>query len=176
MSERLHSERLIMHRLSASDLDAWLAGDREALESSTSGRFPARFEGPPSFVEHMEEIRDRLRQHEDDPAWSSWLMLARANNAAVGVAGFRRTGDVVTTRYSIYPALQHVGLATEGLQALLEWLFEQAEVNRVRATMPAGNAPSVRVAEKLGMELVREEEDLKAGTLLVYELFRSDPT
>ena len=52
-------------------------------------------------------------------------MLARTNGAAVGIAGFSRTEDAVVTGYSVYPALRRIGLATEGLQALVAWLFER---------------------------------------------------
>jgi RimJ/RimL family protein N-acetyltransferase len=68
-----------------------------------------------------------------------------------------------------------MGLATEGLLALVEWLFEHADVGRLRATMPPDNAPSVRVAEKLGMELVGKDYHPQAGPVLVYELSRNGP-
>jgi RimJ/RimL family protein N-acetyltransferase len=175
VSERLETNRLILHRLSGDDVDAWLAGDRRALETRTGGRFPAKLEAPPLFMEDMGSIREGLRQHADDPTWSSWLMLARNNGAAVGIAGFSRSEDAVVTGYSVYPALQRLGLATEGLQALVEWLFENADVSRLRATIPPDNTPSVRVAEKLGMELVGKDEDPQAGSVLVYELSRNGP-
>ena len=76
------------------------------------------------------------------------------------------------TGYSVYPALRRIGLATEGLQALLAWLFEQSGVDRVRATIPPDNAPSIRVAEKLGMQLVGKDEDPQAGEVLLYEVVR----
>jgi RimJ/RimL family protein N-acetyltransferase len=176
VSERLETNRLILHRLSGDDVDAWLAGDRRALETRTGGRFPAKLEAPPLFGEDMETIREGLRQHQDDPTWSSWLMLARNNGAAVGIAGFSRSEEAVVTGYSVYPALQRMGLATEGLQALVSWLFEHTDVSRLRATVPPDNAPSARVAEKLGMELVGKGEDPQVGTVLVYELTRNGPT
>ena len=176
MRERLETNRLVLHRLSGEDLDLWLAGDRYALENRTGARFPAKLEAPPLFTEDMEEIRNVLRQHGDDPTWSSWLMLARNNGAAVGIAGFSRAHDAVVTGYSVYPALQRMGLATEGLQALVGWLFEQADVSRVRATIPPDNTPSVRVAEKVGMELVGKDEDPEVGPVLVYELTRAAVT
>nr|MDQ6921209.1 GNAT family N-acetyltransferase [Candidatus Dormibacteraeota bacterium] len=56
--------------------------------------------------------------------------------------------------------------------ALLDWLFERSEVERVRAAIPPDNAPSIRVAEKLGMQLVGRGEDPKAGEVLHYEVGR----
>ena len=42
MSERLETDRLILHRLTGDDVDAWLAGDRFGLENRTGARFPAK--------------------------------------------------------------------------------------------------------------------------------------
>jgi [ribosomal protein S5]-alanine N-acetyltransferase len=171
MTDRLETGRLILHRLEADDFDAWLEGNRIALENRTGARFPAAMEPPPLF-DDMAAVRDLLRRHQDEPTWSSWLMLARSNRAAVGIAGFARSEDAVVTGYSVYPALRRMGLATEGLQALLSWLFERADVNRVRAIIPPDNAPSIRVAEKVGMQLVGRSQDPEVGEVLVYELSR----
>jgi RimJ/RimL family protein N-acetyltransferase len=101
-------------------------------------------------------------------------MLARNNGAAVGIAGFSRIEETVEADYSVYPALQHIGLATESLRALINWLFESAAVTRLRVTIAPDNTASIRVAEKLGMELVSTGEDPDAGLVLVFELVRSD--
>ena len=171
MTDRLETGRLILHRLHADGLDAWLGGNRITLENRTGARFPAAMEPPPLF-DDMAALRDLLRRYAGDPAWSSWLMVARTNGAAAGMAGFGRSEGAVVAGYSVYPALQRMGLATEGLQALLAWLFEQSDVDRVRVTMPPDNAPSIRVAEKLGMQLVGKGQDEEAGEVLVYELPR----
>jgi hypothetical protein len=68
-------------------------------------------------------------------------MLAQNNGAAVGIAGFRRIEETVEAGYSVYPALQRIGLATEGLHALVEWLFDQADISRLRATIQPDNTP-----------------------------------
>ena len=173
MTDRLETGRLILHRLEADDIDAWLEGNRITLENRTGGRFPAAMEPPPLF-DDMSALRDLLRRYGGDPTWSSWLMLARTNGAAVGMAGFGRSEGAVVAGYAVYPALQRMGLATEGLQALLGWLFRQSDVERVRVTMPPDNAPSIRVAEKLGMQLVGKAQDDRSGEVLVYELPRQE--
>jgi [ribosomal protein S5]-alanine N-acetyltransferase len=176
MKERLETGRLILHRLEADDLDAWLQGNRIELENRTGARFPAAMEPPPLFADDLPALRDQLRGSGGDPATSSWLMLARSNGAAVGIAGFSQGGDAVVTGYSVYPSLQRMGLATEGLQALLRWLFEQSGIERVRAAIPPDNAPSIRVAEKVGMQLVGKGEDPRAGEVLHYEVGRGVET
>jgi ribosomal-protein-alanine N-acetyltransferase len=174
MKERLETGRLILHRLEADDFDAWLEGNRINLENRTGARFPAAMQAPPLFGEDMPAIRDQLRRSGGDPTASSWLMLARSNRAAVGIAGFSQSAGTVVAGYSVYPALQRMGLATEGLQALLDWLFEHSGVERVRATIPPDNAPSIRVAQKLGMQMVGKGQDPQAGEVLHYEVGRAE--
>jgi RimJ/RimL family protein N-acetyltransferase len=174
VSERIETNRLILHRLSGEDIDLWLAGDRRSLESRTGARFPGKLEAPPLRMGDMEALRALLHEHGEDPVWSTWLMLARNNGAAVGIAGFSRIEETVEADYSVYPALQHIGLATESLRALINWLFESAAVTRLRVTIAPDNTASIRVAEKLGMELVSTGEDPDAGLVLVFELVRSD--
>ena len=173
MSDRLETGRLILHRLHADDVDAWMEGNRVTLENRTGARFPAAMEPPPLF-DDMSALRELLRRYGHDPTWSSWLMMARTNGAAVGIAGFGQAEGAVVAGYAVYPALQRMGLATEGLQALLGWLFQETDVERVRATMPPANAASIRVAEKLGMQLVGKARDDQAGEVLVYELPRQE--
>ncbi len=53
---------------------------------------------------------------------------------------------------------------------LAEWGLAQAEVDVVRATIRPDNAPSIRVAEKVGFILTGERvQDDEHGELLVFE-------
>lgn len=174
MSDGLVStRRLILHRLTEQDLHLWLSGDRFALQSRTGARFPARLETPPLFVlEELDSVRGVLREAGEDPAYSVWLMLARSNGAAAGIVRFNRVEGAVETSYSVYPALQHVGLATEAVAALMSWLFQRVDVWRLTARMPADNPSSIRVAEELGMHLAAREDVPGVVPTLTYELVR----
>jgi hypothetical protein len=62
MSERLETDRLVLHRLSGEDIDLWLAGERSRLETRTGARFPGRLEAPPLCLGDMEAIRNLLHR------------------------------------------------------------------------------------------------------------------
>jgi [ribosomal protein S5]-alanine N-acetyltransferase len=172
MSERVETKRLVLRRLTEEDFRLWLSGDRSSLQDRTGARFPAWLEMPPLLLEELETIGRDLRERGDDPAYSVWLMLARSNGAAAGVVRFSRVDEAVETSYSIYPVLQRIGLATEGVGALMAWLFQRVDVWRLRAKVMPDNPFSIRVAEKLGMHLMARDEAPGAGATLTYELVR----
>ena len=72
--------------------------------------------------------------------------------------------------YSIYPAFEGQGYATEAARALAGWALDQPGVTCVRATIPPRHAPSLRVVEKLGMRQVGTVHDDDVGEVLVFEL------
>jgi RimJ/RimL family protein N-acetyltransferase len=65
---------------------------------------------------------------------------------------------VVKIGYTMSPAAQGNGYATEAVGALVAYAFERLEADVVRAYASAENLPSIRVAEKVGMRLVERFE------------------
>jgi RimJ/RimL family protein N-acetyltransferase len=65
---------------------------------------------------------------------------------------------VIKVGYTIDPAFQGLGYATEAIRALVKYAFETLGAELVRAHASAENAPSIRVAEKVGMRLVERFE------------------
>ena len=53
--------------------------------------------------------------------------------------------------YTVAPAHQGHGYATEAVRALIGYVFETLDVVTVRAVTDARNAPSIKLAERLGM-------------------------
>ena len=72
--------------------------------------------------------------------------------------------------YSIYPAFQGQGLASEAAEALTVWALAQPGVRRVRATIPPDNLASQRVAAHAGLHRTgRTEIDEDVGLVEVWE-------
>jgi len=66
-----------------------------------------------------------------------------------GTVGPPKEG-VVEIGYSLLPAFEHRGYATEMMASVVEWLETDPRIERIRAETVAGNAPSQRVLERLG--------------------------
>jgi ribosomal-protein-alanine N-acetyltransferase len=113
-----------------------------------------------------ETLRDALplfrRWHEEHPDWTGWLdwYAVRRDLAApvlCGSAGFHGPPDdhgVVEVGYSVLPAHQRRGLATEMVGALVSWASTRPGVRGIDAETTADNPAATRVLERTGFRLI----------------------
>ncbi len=71
----------------------------------------------------------------------------------VGLSPAEGEPGVIKIGYTMDPAFQGRGYATEAVEALIAYAFETLEAEVVRAYASAENLPSIRVAEKAGLRL-----------------------
>jgi RimJ/RimL family protein N-acetyltransferase len=93
--------------------------------------------------------------------WVQFTVEERGGGRIVGDVGLSvADGEpgVIKVGYTIDPAFQGLGYATEAIRALVEYAFGTLGAEVVRAHASAENAPSIRVAEKIGMRLVERVE------------------
>ncbi len=151
----LSAQRLDLAPLAAEALDALVAGDHEALETVTGAIFPEPLVAPPLMDDALPFMRDSLRAEPRSARWGPHLMVLRETGEAVGSAGFSGSPDaegVVTLGYSVYPAFQGRGFASEAAAALVAWALAHPGVRRVRATLPPWHVASQRVALHAGLQ------------------------
>lgn len=174
----LRTGRLDFAPVSPAMIGALLEGDAPRLERLAGAAFPRPFEAPPLFAEHAPVFRHQMRVAPGrGVAWRFWFLVEREANAVVGVAGLPGAVIAGTARigYSIYPAAQARGFATEAVRGLVEWLLGQPGILQVQATIAPDNGASLEVARKVGMREVGTSWD-EDGDLLVFERDReSDP-
>ena len=169
------TDRLDLLPLTADALDALIRGAGAELTALTGSRFPEPVVAPPLMEDALAFMRDRVREQPDELGWWAWLVVSRATREAVGSVGLGGRPDAdgaVVLGYSIYPAFDGHGYATEAARGLVTWALDQPGVSRVRATIPPGHTPSLRVAEKLGMRQVGTAQDDEVGEVLVFEVRR----
>jgi len=80
---------------------------------------------------------------------------------------------VVQIGYTIAPAFQGHGYATEAVGALVAYVLETLGADVVRAYANSENVPSIRVAEKVGMRLVELIERTRTRSVVRYEVGRA---
>jgi RimJ/RimL family protein N-acetyltransferase len=114
-------------------------------------------------VDHVRrEIEDMLaRQPGDAGGWVQFTLETLDERALVGDVGLRVDDDpgVVLVGYTVAPAHQGHGYATEAIASLVKYAFETLGADVVRAYADAGNTASVRVAEKVGLLIVERYEE-----------------
>jgi RimJ/RimL family protein N-acetyltransferase len=113
--------------------------------------------------------------------WVQFSVEDRADGGLVGDVGLSPSDGepgVIKVGYTMSPAVQGRGYATEAVGALVAYAFDALGAEVVRAYASADNAPSIRVAEKVGMRLVErfehhDEDETWYGVR--YERCRGDP-
>jgi RimJ/RimL family protein N-acetyltransferase len=114
---------------------------------------------PESVRREIEEMATR-----DPGAPGGWVQFSvdeRSSGELVGDVGVHALDDepgVIKIGYTIAPAFQRRGYATEAVSALVDYSFSRLGAEVVRAYADADNTPSIRVAEKVGMRLIERIE------------------
>jgi RimJ/RimL family protein N-acetyltransferase len=167
------TRRLRLIPIDANSLAGLIDSDVTTAEQRYSVRFPRPYLPPPLMADALPPLLERLTSGPEGGWWSVWLFSRVDIGDIVGGGGFAGPPDdqgAVQIGYSVYEPHQGQGFATEAVRALVDWAFEQPAVNAVRATIPPWNAPSVRVATKLGMQQVGVGRDDEVGEIHVYEI------
>jgi RimJ/RimL family protein N-acetyltransferase len=113
---------------------------------------------PLTFEQAREKVLQLASGHsfgaEDD--WLSAAIVVRESGEPIGDVAFHwvselhRTGEI---GYTIDPAHQGRGYATEAARAMLDWGFGTFGLHRIIGRTEVRNAASARVLERLGMRL-----------------------
>jgi RimJ/RimL family protein N-acetyltransferase len=149
--------RLDLAVLPGALLDACLAGDLAAA------RKHADFLVPDDFDTADEWIGLRRAQVLADPAWEPWslrAMVLRDQRRMVGFTSFHGppginsldAPDAAEIGYTVFPAHQSRGFATETARAMMGWATQTHGIHRFISSIEPTNFPSLRVVEKLGFQ------------------------
>ena len=98
--------------------------------------------------------------------WVQFTVETLADDQLVGDVGLRVAEDesgVVMVGYTMAPAAQGKGYATEAVAALVDYAFGTLGADIARAYADAANTPSVRVGEKVGLVVVERFDGQHEG-------------
>jgi len=152
----LETERLLMRRLLASDLD-----DLYALYRDPEIRryFP---EGTLTLEETREELEWFLNGHPDHPELGLWATIHKPTGAFIGRCGLLPWTidgvDEVEIAYLIAKSWQRQGFGAEAARALVRYGFEALGLNRLVALIDPKHEASIRTAERAGLRFWKEAE------------------
>jgi len=161
----LETSRLILRHLECGDLE-----NLYALYSDPEIRryFP---DGTLTRAETLEEIEWFLHGHPEHPQLGLWATIHRPSGRFIGRCGLlpwtiEGRFEVEVAYLLARPFWGH-GLATEAASAIVRHAFDRLGYSRLVCLIDPANAPSIRVAERIGMRLEREMED-DGGPFLLY--------
>ncbi len=151
--------------------DAAVAGQDhvgEALGATVAVGFPFS----PGMYRY---VAGTLAERPDDTGWYAWVAVHAAAREIIGDGGFHGPPDdvgMVEIGYSVMPAWERRGLATEMAGALVAWAMADPEVSAIRAETLRGNAPSQAILRRLGFAESGEYDDPEDGPVVVWLLTR----
>jgi [ribosomal protein S5]-alanine N-acetyltransferase len=163
----LETERLLMRRLVASDLD-----DLYALYRDPEIRryFP---EGTLTLEETRAELAWFLDGHPDHPELGLWATIHKPTGAFIGRCGLLPWTidgvDEVEIAYLIAKPWQRQGLGAEAARALVRYGFETLGLERLIALIDPEHTASIRTAEKAGLR-AEKEMDLGGAKSAIFSL------
>jgi RimJ/RimL family protein N-acetyltransferase len=143
----IRSERLLLRRLDA--------GDADALAAYRSDPEIARYQSwdtPFSVDDARSLISDFAGADLDCPGWFQWAVERVHEPGIVGDVGVNLLDDGKQAEigYTIAPAFQGRGYATEAIARMVEHLLVDRRLHRVSAECDTRNEASVRLLERVG--------------------------
>ncbi|HUF97385.1 MAG TPA: GNAT family N-acetyltransferase [Ilumatobacter sp.] len=142
MPARIDTERLILTPEEPSDAE-WFT---ELLNARGTGTF--------TVADALQRI-DAMTETIETTGIGALVLRERPDGEALGYVAIvvgRCSLDEPELAYELLPSAHGYGYATEAARALLDAAFDTGR-NRIWATIGSWNAPSLRVAEKLGFRL-----------------------
>lgn len=150
-TQRLETDRLILRRYVKEDAAAmyknW-ASDKEVTRFLT---------WPTHSGQEISRgiIKDWVSQYSNE-CYYHWAIVLKENGDApigdIAVVDMKENISMAHIGYCIGRAWWHRGIASEALKAVMDFLFDAVDVNRIEARHDPGNPNSGKVMKKCGMK------------------------
>lgn len=153
----LHTQRMRLVPLTLAQMQMQL-DDYSDLERSLGARVTGnRLEK--EMHKNVARGMDYMRQEPDYAIWNTfWAAILEEDSTFIGGIGFKGPANAegeVELGYGFDAPYRNRGLATEAVQAMTQWAFEEPAVTAVTAETNYTNIASARVLQKSGFQLHR---------------------
>lgn len=143
--QSLETPRLVLRRHRPEDVEAFAVFLRDPDATRYLAFTPE--EKTREGAQHL--LGSVIASYATDAAILSLTIADARSDAYLGSCGASPDGDDVEIYYTVAPAHQGAGIATEAARALVGYVASRTPARMVAHVMP-GNVASVRVAERLG--------------------------
>lgn len=154
--------RLIVRHFTRADFDAFaaLCADPTVMQYMGDG-----YVLPPESVEKWIEV---CQVKYATRGYGTSAVFEKATGEFIGYCGVIRAPDSTFDEiiYALKTSVWGQGYATEVTRAMLRYVFENFNlVDEIYATIYPANTTSIKVAEKMGMQFVKTQQDPDGETL-----------
>lgn len=168
----IHTKRLRLIPLNLQNL-LLLKENRAAMEKNLNLNISQQVIDPHIQLEFADAIDFwivRVSQNEENYFWfTNWEVVLKEKNVSIGGIGLTGMPDEqgqVMVGYGLDKNYHNQGYATESLQVLIKWVFENPEVKSIIAETKADNLASQKVLAKNGFIQQERKEDLLLWRLM----------
>lgn len=151
----LETERLLLVPYQLSYIEATLIGDDKLSE--VSGYDVAEEWPGVEFFFYLPYVLEAVKEDRTKEKWTH-LVILKSENKIIGEVSAQGTPELTGEAelgYGIVETYAGNGYATEGAQAILEWLFSE-EIKSIRAKTYLYHKKSQNILKKLGFEKTGE--------------------
>jgi len=157
----IQTKRLTLRRL--------VTDDAQAVHAYRSDPIVVKFQSwKPRTLSETKSFLEQLAQVEPNRP-GTWLQLGletKTDKTLIGDCGIRFPADdsfQVELGMTLMPACQGQGMASEALQAILDYVFGQLDKHRVFASIDPRNESAIRLMNRAGM---RQEAHFRKSLLI----------
>lgn len=149
-TQKIETERLILRPFRVSDAEQMFynwASDSEVTKYLTWS--------PHENAAFTKKLLEDWVSHYTDESYYQWCIELKESSQAIGSIGVVKILDYIEAAsmgYCIGKAYWRKGIMTEALRAVIKFLFDEVEVNRIHAAHDTDNPASGLVMKKCGMK------------------------
>lgn len=127
------------------------------------------------MLDTLPRIINKLNLVPSPSGFESWMIIEKQTHTVIGDTGFKGLPDLNGTAdvgYGIIEGARRKGYATEAVKGLIEWAFQQAELQIITASCDVNNTGSQQVLKALGFSLKGTHEgfyqwELRSAALII---------
>lgn len=171
---RLETERLVLREITTEDAE-WYLKHFSTNEIVYGQGYPA----PKGIKEAMEELQLYFIDLFNSRNGFRWGIQLKGETGLIGSCGFykwtRPDGRQAEMGYDLNPKYWRRGIMSEAMKAIINFGFEQMQLNRIEITIMPRNYASITLALKLGFkkEGILREHGLDENRMVVDDVIFS---
>lgn len=160
----LKTDRLIIKEYNSEYLNL---AHKVFSDSLTMSFWPAPFS-----IDETKKWIERSNQSYKENGFGRYAIFLKETNELIGDCGILKleTDNIIVhdLGYIIHSPYWNSGFGFEAAKAIMNYGFNELNVEKLYANMPYNHEASVKVAEKLGMKRVKEFNNSKNRSILTY--------
>ncbi|MDD1783331.1 GNAT family N-acetyltransferase [Enterovibrio sp. ZSDZ35] len=144
---KIDTDRLGMTQITAEDWELFQSLNRDSVVISLCFDEPSSEEIKASFESRL-PVWNKTSKH-----WLCLTITLKDTGEKIGVTGFRIHDGAAEVGFLIQPTYHGLGYGAESLKALLEWAYQEHDLQSFNAVVTEGNIGSEKVLTKCGFTL-----------------------